>query len=147
MATDISNAPFKHVKLRSGKEFDLTFIPTIGSEEELTQAACFSCLADQSPEACAIFSGALLNGKCDARPPKNSRLVSQAQRAGISGINLEDRFLRQGPLELIEAWIENMGGTIHNRTRLIVSQIIRRGHKAIVIADQEQDLGVVEVAC
>ena len=39
-----------------------------------------------------------------------------------------------------------MGGTIHNRTRQIVNQIIRRGHKAIVIADQEQDLGVVEVA-
>jgi K+-transporting ATPase ATPase B chain len=122
------------------------FIPTIGSEEELTQAACFSCLADQSPEACAIYSCALLDGKCEVRPPKNSQLISQAQRVGISGINLEDRFIRQGSLELIEAWIDNMGGSIHNRTRQIVSQILRRGHTAVVIADQEHDIGVVELA-
>jgi potassium-transporting ATPase ATP-binding subunit len=146
MTTSTMPNSFKHVKLRSGKEFDLAFIPTIGSEEELAQAACFSCLADQSPESCAIYSGALLDGKCEVRPPKNSQLISQAQRVGISGINLQDRFIRQGSLELIEAWLEKMGGSIHNRTRLLVSQILGRGHTAVVIADQEHDIGVIELA-
>jgi K+-transporting ATPase ATPase B chain len=134
----------KHVKLRCGKEFDVLFIPIVGSEEELTEAAYLASVADHSVESDAVFSGALMQGRFKIKLPKGAELVTLSTSC-ISGINLSDRFIRKGTLDAIEAWLNDMGGVMHNKTRSIVNQIVRRKHHAIVIADHQQDLGVVEL--
>lgn len=137
----------RQVRLRSGRCYELVFIPTVGSEEELSEAAYLATVADHTPEAHAIYTGALLGSHFKITLPKDSRLVPPASNVAASGINLKDRFIRKGTLDVIESWVWQMGGKIHSQTRRIVEQIIRRGHRAIVIADHRQDLGVIEVVC
>jgi high-affinity K+ transport system ATPase subunit B len=134
----------KHVVLKSGQAFDVHFIPVTGSEEEFTEAACLAFLPDHSAQATAIFSGALMQKYRVVKPPKDSTLVPPNEQ-NLCGINLEDRFIRKGNLQTIDEWLRQMGGILHNRTRAIVEQVIRRRHEAIVVADHEHDLGVIEL--
>jgi K+-transporting ATPase ATPase B chain len=122
---------------------NLVFVPTTGSENELSEAAYFASIGDSSPEARAIFHSALA-----LRPkivlPRSSRYFPPTRARSLSGIDFKDRMIRKGSLDEIEAWVSQVGGTLHNQTRKVVSQIERRGGRALVIADQKRDLGVIE---
>lgn len=138
----------KHVQLNSGKVFDVVFVPTVGSEEELNYAAYLSSMADKSDESSAIYFGSSMKEEnASAIDASRFELVPPREGDSMSGINLPHRMFRKGPIESIDEWISRAGGMIHNQTRRIVSQIIRRGHQAIVVADDEHDLGVIELIC
>lgn len=136
----------KRVELLSGKQFDLAFFPTSGTELELIEAAYLAALPDPSPEAQAIYFGALCSGaRFNSIIPEEALAVLSEPRFRFSGLDFSGIKLRKGPVESVEKWLVARGKSIPARTKWIVADILARGGLALVVADQERDLGVVEV--
>jgi len=136
----------KRVELLSGKQFEVTFVPTTGSEDELIEAAYLASLPDRSPEAQAIYFGALCSGvRFNSVIPEEAESFFSDPGGRFSGMNISGRMIRKGALEIIERWILSTGGAIRAQARDLVAEIRNRGNHAIVVADHQRDLGVIEV--
>jgi potassium-transporting ATPase ATP-binding subunit len=120
------------------------FIPTVGTQRDLATVALLSAVPDHSPESHAIFSQALEITR-QMLIPRNSRLIGPGENDSFSGIDMTDRKIRKGRLDRIEAWLLQCGGVTHEGIKKIVAEIEGRGHQAFVVADQETDLGVIEL--
>lgn len=137
----------KTIKMNSGKTLSLVLIPTIGSsEEDLKTAAYLASLSDKSKKAQAIRNSIERGSQTQLQITGVFKLISPRRENSTYGINLEDRMIRKGTMKEIDHWMSTMGGMIHNQTRKIVDQILRRGHEAVVVADHEHVLGVIELA-
>jgi high-affinity K+ transport system ATPase subunit B len=135
----------KQVRLRSGQSLQLVFLPTQGTREELLLGAFLSSIANHAVTGNAIFGAALSERAGEMRVPKGSKLISNDSFDGLSGIDLKDGSIRQGDLHAVASWLSKCGGTLHLQARWAVAQAERRGHRAVVVADQKSDLGVIEV--
>jgi K+-transporting ATPase ATPase B chain len=124
------------------EKLEAVFIPTVGSEEELAQAAYLASLADPTPNG-KLIAELALRKVGTIRVPENSKLVYASQNYPICGINLYDHMIRKGSISSIEEWVRNVGGYFHCRIRSVVSQILKKGGFAIVIANESVDLGVI----
>lgn len=124
------------------EKLEAFFIPTVGSEEELAQAAYLACLADPTPTG-KLVAKLSLHKVGSIQIPENSKLVYASQNDPICGINLKDHMIRKGSINSIEEWVRNVGGFFHCRIRSVVSQVLNRGGFAIVIANESADLGVI----
>lgn len=130
--------------LKSSQILAVMFFATVGTERDLVQAACYSAIGDSSVESEAIFSKAL-DMSTEIVVPKGARFIHSTRVGALSGIDFKDRQLRKGPIEGIEEWLNGRGARVHAVTREIVARVQERGNKAIVIADDERDLGVIEL--
>jgi len=123
---------------------EAVFIPAVGSEEELAQAAYLACLADPSRQGKFLARSA--HRKIGAvKIPENLELVSASPGRDLSGVNFKhsETMIREGAFEPIEKWIRKLGGHIHCHIRNVVKQIAEHGDQAIVIASEKVVLGVV----
>lgn len=127
---------------------EVIFIPNIGSEEDLAQAAYLASLADPTPQGKLLTRVAREKIGTPALP-SGCQLVAQAEFRPVCGVNLGDShghtMIREGSMSSIEDWVRNMGGYIHSRVRRIVSQIASHGGVAIVVATESVILGVIHV--
>jgi K+-transporting ATPase ATPase B chain len=120
----------------------ITFIPLSASEKELIQAALLSCVSDLSAESEAIFQRSVeITGNITL--PRNSNLIYTST---LSGVDLKDRKIRKGALIPIEKWRGTAEGLSHEATLRVIEEVENRGNKALVIADEAHDLGVIELA-
>jgi potassium-transporting ATPase ATP-binding subunit len=132
-------------KSKHDRTIQVHFIPTVGTERDLAIVAILSAVPDHSPESHAIFSQALEITQ-QMRIPRNSQMIGPREEGdSFSGIDLADRKIRKGRLENIEAWLRQCGGVTHEGIQKIVAEIEGRGHQAFVVADQETDLGIIEL--
>jgi high-affinity K+ transport system ATPase subunit B len=129
---------------RNHRKMLVHFIPTQGTEKDLAKAAILSAVPDHSPESCAIFSTAFGITR-EIQLPKDCHLIAPFSQDTLSGIDLKNRRIRKGRLDKIEEWLAQCGGVTHQGIREIVTEVESRGNQAFVVADQETDLGVIEI--
>jgi high-affinity K+ transport system ATPase subunit B len=139
------NQEAKRVLLRDEAAVRVVFLPTHGSLEELYLAAFLSSIGSHTPFGNAIFAASLSEKGGEMLVPKGSRVISDELHPGFSGIDLKDSSLRMGSVDRIESWLNDAGKQIPIQVRRVVSQAERRGHSTMVVANQDVDLGVVEL--
>lgn len=117
-----------------------TFVPTVGSEEELVEAALVASLADPSPTGRSVLGAARERlkylRKCEGKAVEPDEILAKNVR------KRNERVL-EGNIETVEKWVRGFGGMIHNHLRRMVTQTQGRGGMAVVVASAKIDLGVV----
>jgi len=122
------------------KQTKVSFIPVMGSEEELVEAALVASRKDKSLLGRRVYEAA------------RNRL---AYLSSLHGEKMESEeaielrvwekngLLKEGSLDVVDRWVRNLGGMIHNQLRRVVSQVQSRGGRAVVVANYRNDLGAV----
>jgi high-affinity K+ transport system ATPase subunit B len=126
-------------------DMEITWISIGRSDLELAQAAVLSSMSDQSDEGNAIFSKSLEIAK-NFSIPRGSNLIVPSGPDSLSGVDLKTQKIRKGSCLRIGEWLHQGGHSLSEDTQRIVSEVEKRGHQAVVIADQEHELGVLELA-
>jgi K+-transporting ATPase ATPase B chain len=132
--------------MENKKTIEVHFIPRIGTERDLAKAAILSAVPDHSAESHAIFSKAFMITRAICLP-KESHLISPSDDDSLSGVDFKNTKIRKGRLERIENWLQECGGVTHQEIRAIVAEVEKRGHRAVVVADEQTELGVIELVC
>jgi high-affinity K+ transport system ATPase subunit B len=115
------------------------------SGKDLAQAAVLSAVMDTSASGSAIFSQAL-DLAHNFSIPKGSHLIAPSGDDDFSGVDMKTRKIRKGSYDHIQGWLREFDRKMNESTLQIVSDIESRGHQAIVLADQEHELGVIELS-
>lgn len=124
------------------------FIPAKGvSVEQLAHAAQLSSLADETPEGRSIVVLAKQQFNLRERDLQalNATFVHFSAQTRMSGVDLGERKLRKGSADAIRKYIVALGGTFHDSVQHSVDDIARRGSTPLVVADDANVLGVIEL--
>ena len=124
------------------------FFPITGiSEEALADVAQLSSLADETPEGRSIV--VLAKNRFSIRERDMQSLgavfVPFSAHTKMSGINLGNRQIRKGAASAIKQHVIGLGGPFPDELVKIVDDIARRGSTPLVVADDENVLGAVEL--
>jgi K+-transporting ATPase ATPase B chain len=122
------------------------FIPIKGiTELELAQAARVSSLEDETPEGRRIVALAKQYfGVDDEELIKlDETFVVFTEKTKMSGINYKGNEIRKGAADSIEAYILEKEGNYPEECSQIVKRIIGEGGTPLVVARNENVLGVV----
>lgn len=125
---------------KQNQSADPTFIPTVGSEEELVEAALVAALNDRTPMGLTVLQAARRRLSILRRSEGKKVESDQELRRLVLERNA---FVKEGTIDSIEKWVRGFGGMIHNHLRRVVSQTQVRGGQAVVVASEKADLGVV----
>jgi potassium-transporting ATPase ATP-binding subunit len=117
------------------------------SADAITRAALLASVADATPE------GRSLVGLCEKRLgtsiklPEAAKSISFSAQTRLSGVDLPDgRRLRKGAVDAIERWLGSHGGTLPAALRAKVDDIARGGGTPLVVAENDEVLGVVALS-
>lgn len=122
------------------------FIPAKGVLiETLADAAQLSSLADETPEGRSIVI--LAKEKYGLRGRDISELgatfIPFTAETRMSGANLPGRQIRKGAAVAIETYVTTLGGIFPDSVKQPVESISRKGGTALVVAENDQVLGVI----
>lgn len=124
------------------------FIPAQGvTESQLAEVALISSLTDETPEGRSIVKLAQSRFDIDenvwkSRPFETIEFTAQTR---MSGTNIDERCIRKGAFDAIIKWVETQGGTLPNNLNQQVEEVARRGSTPLLVADNGQLLGVIEL--
>jgi potassium-transporting ATPase ATP-binding subunit len=124
------------------------FIPAPDvSEHDLADAAQLSSLADETPEGRSIV---ILAKEKYAIRERNVRelgatFVPFTAQTRMSGVNLEEREIRKGAADSVEAYVAKKGAPFPAAVRQIVDSIAKQGGTPLVVAEGPRVLGVVHL--
>ena len=129
-----------------GNRQAVEFIPAEGvAVDRLADAAQLSSLADETPEGRSIVVLAKerygLRGR-DLQPTHASFIPFTAQTR-MSGVDLQDRQIRKGAAEAVEAYVRERGGTFPQSLREQVDRIAKQGGTPLVVAEGNRPLGAI----
>lgn len=124
------------------------FYPVSGiTEEALADVAQLSSLADETPEGRSI--AILAKNRFSIRERDMQSLgavfVPFSAHTKMSGINLQNRVIRKGAANAIKQHVQSLGGDFPETLNRIVDDISRRGSTPLVVSDQENILGAIEL--
>ncbi len=124
------------------------FIPVKGvSMAEFADAAQLASLADETPEGRSIFILAKekygLRGR-DILSLKATFIPFTAETR-MSGANLPGRQIRKGAALAVEEYIAEMGAVFPDEVKQNVDQISRQGGTALVVIEDTDVLGVIQL--
>jgi K+-transporting ATPase ATPase B chain len=124
------------------------FLPAAGvTEPALADAAQLASLADETPEGRSIV--VLAKEKYQIREREIEKLgatfVAFTAQTRMSGVNLNDRQVRKGAPDAIEAHVKNLGGTYPPEVRLAVDTIAKAGATPLVVCDGARVLGAIQL--
>ena len=124
------------------------FFPAPGvTEAALADAAQLASLADETPEGRSIVI--LAKEKYQIREREIEKLgatfVAFTAQTRMSGVNLNGRQVRKGAADAIEAHVKKLGGHFPQEVRLIVDTIAKAGATPLVVCDEAQVLGAVQL--
>ena len=124
------------------------FFPLPGvTEAALADAAQLASFADETPEGRSIM--VLAKEKFGLRGRNmedlNAVFVHFTAQTRMSGVNLGNRHIRKGAADTIRQYIENAGNTVPATLSELVDKVARRGSTPLVVAENEQALGVIEL--
>jgi K+-transporting ATPase ATPase B chain len=124
------------------------FIAASGiSEQALADAAQLASLADETPEGRSIV--VLAKQKFGIRERDVASLgatfVHFSAQTRMSGVNLEGRQIRKGAADAIQGYVQEQGGKFPDEIRKLVDDVARRGSTPLVVAENANALGVIEL--
>lgn len=124
------------------------FIPADGvSEARLADAAQLASLADETPEGRSIVVLAKERYGIRERAVHelHAEFVPFSAQTRMSGVNLNGRQIRKGAAEAIEHYVTAQGGRFPRQVRDEVERIARAGGTPLVVAEDVQVLGVIQL--
>ncbi len=122
------------------------FIPAEGvSFDRLGDAAQLASLSDETPEGRSIVVLAKERYKLRERQihELGATFVPFSAQTRMSGVNLDNRQIRKGAAEAIEAFVTQHGGQFPSDVRTAVEEIARQGGTPLVVAENNHVLGVI----
>jgi K+-transporting ATPase ATPase B chain len=137
-----------------GNRMASLFVPAPGiSHERLADAAQLSSLADETPEGRSIV--VLAKEKYQLRGRHVSEIAGQfvpfTAQTRMSGVDIPvhgealPRVIRKGSAEAIKRFILEQSGTFDAQVQSSVDEIARRGSTPLVVAENKEVLGVIEL--
>ena len=124
------------------------FYPAEGvSEDELIRACVAASLADETPEGKSIIELALqLNNNLSNQAPKGATFIPFSAETRSSGIDTPDgKRIRKGAFDAIRNLTINAGNKFDSAVEERVKLISSKGGTPLVVAQNEQVLGVIEL--
>jgi len=124
------------------------FIAAPGVEAKaLAEAAQLASLADETPEGRSIV--VLAKEKFGIRAQQladvGAHFIPFTAQTRMSGVDVTGRQVRKGAAQAIEAWIAQQGGKFSPQVRASVESVAKEGGTPLVVADNQQVLGVVRL--
>jgi potassium-transporting ATPase ATP-binding subunit len=136
-----------------GNRMATEFIPAEGiTQEQLADAAQLASLADETPEGRSVV--VLAKEQFDIRAREMQSLetvfILFTAQTRMSGIDLRSpdgqiRSIRKGAANAIRKFIENNNGFFPKNVDEIVSDVSRQGATPLVVAENNQVLGVIHL--
>jgi potassium-transporting ATPase ATP-binding subunit len=136
-----------------GNRMATEFIPAEGiTQEQMADASQLASLADETPEGRSIV--VLAKEKFNIRAREMQSLdtvfVPFTAQTSMSGIDLRSpdsqiRRIRKGSANAIRKFIENNNGFFPGNVEEIVSNLSRQGATPLVVAENDQLLGVIHL--
>ena len=124
------------------------FLPIAGiTAQKLADAAQLSSLADETPEGRSILVLAKQKFGLDEHDlhSLNATFVPFSAMTRMSGVNIGDRIVRKGSADAIRRYVEANHGKFPLEIDKLVEQVARQGGTPLVVVDDQQVLGVVEL--
>jgi K+-transporting ATPase ATPase B chain len=136
-----------------GNRMATEFIPAEGiTIEQLADAAQLASLADETPEGRSIVVLAKEQFNIRAREMQSldTEFIPFTAQTSMSGIDLKNpdgqlRNIRKGSSSAIRKFIENNNGFFPENVEEIVSDLSRKGATPLVVAENNQVLGVIHL--
>ena len=136
-----------------GNRMATEFIPAEGfTKEQLADAAQLASLADETPEGRSIVVLAKEQFNIRAREMQalDTVFVPFTAQTSMSGLDLKNpdgqlRSIRKGSSSAIRKFIENNNGFFPKNVEEIVSELSRQGATPLVVAENNQVLGVIHL--
>jgi potassium-transporting ATPase ATP-binding subunit len=136
-----------------GNRMATEFIPAEGfTKEQLADAAQLASLADETPEGRSIVVLAKEQFNIRAREMQSldTAFIPFTAQTSMSGIDLKNpdgqlRSIRKGSSTAIRKFIENNNGFFPENVEDIVSELSRQGATPLVVAENNQVLGVIHL--
>jgi K+-transporting ATPase ATPase B chain len=136
-----------------GNRMATEFIPAEGiTREQLADAAQLASLADETPEGRSIVVLAKEQFNIRAREMQSldTEFIPFTAQTSMSGIDLKNsdgqlRNIRKGSSSAIRKFIENNNGFFPENVEEIVSDLSRKGATPLVVAENNQVLGVIHL--
>jgi K+-transporting ATPase ATPase B chain len=123
-----------------------SFTPAPGVDErKLAEAAQISSLADETPEGRSIVVLAKKRFNLRSSELVGGVAIPFSARTRMSGIDIGSRKIRKGAASAIRAHVEGLGGVFPKEVEVLVNDISRLGSTPLVVSDDRQVLGVVEL--
>jgi K+-transporting ATPase ATPase B chain len=130
-----------------GNRMASDFFPASGhTEEEVASAAQLASLADETPEGRSIV--VLAKERFGIRERELSgphEFVPFSATTRMSGLDVDGHQIRKGAAEAVRQWVVDQGGTIPEGLQEIVDRIARQGSTPLVVAEDANILGVIEL--
>jgi K+-transporting ATPase ATPase B chain len=115
--------------------------------ETLADGAQISSLADETPEGRSIV--VLAKEKYGLRERHIHEIgavfVPFSAHTRMSGVNLDDREIRKGAADALEAFVQAKGGAFPPQVRSAVDDISKKGGTPLVVAEDARVLGIVHL--
>ncbi len=116
------------------------------SETDVADAAQLASLSDETPEGRSIVVLAKSFGFRERHiDHAESELVPFSAYTRMSGIDIGGEQIRKGAADAVLAWAESLGGVAPADLRGLVEGIARNGGTPLVVARNEQILGVIHL--
>lgn len=120
------------------------FYPAPGTSEELLiRAAVLSSMSDDTPEGKSIIELAGINPL--SYEIKDAHFVKFSAETRSSGIDFENTRIRKGATDAIKSIVEKAGNAFPDVLAEKVIAISGKGGTPLVVAENEQALGVIEL--
>lgn len=129
-----------------GNRQAVEFLPAEGvTIERLTDAAQLSSLADETPEGRSIV--VLAKDKYGLRgrdmQSLHAHFIPFTAQTRMSGVDVENRKIRKGAANAVEAHVKELGGEFPASLRNTVDQISKKGGTPLVVCEGNRPLGAV----
>jgi len=136
-----------------GNRMATEFIPAEGfTKEQLADAAQLASLADETPEgrSIVILAKEQFNIRAREMQALDTEFVPFTAQTSMSGLDLKNpdgqlRSIRKGSSSAIRKFIENNNGFFPENVEEIVSELSRQGATPLVVAENNQVLGVIHL--
>jgi len=117
------------------------------TEVELADAAQISSLADETPEGRSIVILAKEKYGIRGRDVHelNAHFIPFTAQTRMSGVNFDNREIRKGAVDAIEAYIISKGGKMPGAVRKVSDEIARKGGTPLCVAEGKRALGIIEL--
>jgi K+-transporting ATPase ATPase B chain len=124
------------------------FLPAPGvTMERLADAAQLASLSDETPEGRSIVVLAKERHGLRERDihALGATFIRFSAQTRMSGVNLEERKIRKGAADAVEAFVREHGGEFPAQVRTAVETIARGGATPLVVAENGTVLGAVQL--
>jgi K+-transporting ATPase ATPase B chain len=136
-----------------GNRQAVEFLPLSGVNlQQLAEAAQLSSLADETPEGRSIVVLAKENHGLRARTlsataeaPQGMHFIPFSAQTRMSGVDFDSVHIRKGAPDTMFEYLQSFSAPVSTELNQMVEQIARSGGTPLVVARNEQPLGVIHL--